>query len=68
MSGVGKKSTKGLRRNIRRISERKGIDYRAAILLFFNVDSISKIDKNLLYSIYKNTRSNPRDREISRFI
>ena len=62
------KTNKGLRRNIRRISERKGITYSEAILLFYNVDSVSKIDKNVMYSLYKNTKKNPKDRETSRFI
>jgi len=48
------KNTKLLRRNIKRISKRKGITYTQAILYFYNAKSIYEIDKNLLYSLYKN--------------
>lgn len=48
------KNTKSLRRNIKRIAKRKGITYKQAILFFYNVKSIYEIDRNLLYSLYKN--------------
>ena len=44
-----KSSNKQLRRNIRRIAERKGITYIQAILHFYNVKSIYELDKNLIY-------------------
>jgi hypothetical protein len=48
-----KKTNKGLRRNIRRLAERKGITYEMAILRFYQVKSLKDLDKNLLYSLYK---------------
>lgn len=51
----GKKSTnKKLRRNLRRMAERKNISYDEAILKFYGIRSLSQLDKNLLYSLYKN--------------
>lgn len=46
-------STKKIRRNIRRICDRQGISYRDAILKFYSVGSLSELDKNLVWSLYK---------------
>ncbi|NBP16893.1 hypothetical protein EBU95_21345 [bacterium] len=48
-----KKNNRKLRRNIRRIAERKGITYKEAILKFYNVSSYDDLDKNLVYSLNK---------------
>jgi hypothetical protein len=53
-SKINKKTNKSLRRNIRRLADRKGISYESAILHFYGVKSISEIDKNLFYSLNKN--------------
>ena len=49
-----KKTNKGLRRNLRRLAERKGISYEMAIIHFYRVKSLKDLDKNLLYSLFKN--------------
>lgn len=48
-----KENNRKLRRNIRRIAERKGITYKEAILKFYKVSSYSELDKNLVYSLNK---------------
>ncbi|NBT58685.1 hypothetical protein EBT16_07880 [bacterium] len=48
-----KENNRRLRRNIRRIAERKGISYKDAILKFYNVSSYEELDKNLVYSLNK---------------
>lgn len=57
-------SNKKLRRNIKRLADKKGITYELAILHFYKIDSLSKLDKHLLWSLYKNTIEN---RDCSRF-
>lgn len=47
------KNNKKLRRNIRRIAEKYEISYDEAILKFYNVSSLSKLDKNLFFSLSK---------------
>lgn len=42
---------KGLRRNLRRISERKGITYTQAILRFYGVKNLNQLDKKLVWSL-----------------
>lgn len=49
-----KHTNKNLRRNIRRLADRKGITYEKAILLFFKVGHEGQLDKNLVYSLRKN--------------
>jgi hypothetical protein len=44
-------SNKRTRRNLRRIAERKGIEYKEAIEKFYG-KKISKLDKHLLWSLY----------------
>lgn len=39
------------RRNLRRIAERKGIEFREAVEKFYG-KKISKLDKHLLWSLY----------------
>lgn len=51
-----KTTNKKLRRNIRRIALRKNITYKQAILNFYKVDSLYDLDKNLLYSLYKDLK------------
>jgi len=51
-----KKTNKRLRRNIKRISIRKNISYRQAILDFYKVKSFYELDKNLIYSLYKDLK------------
>lgn len=46
-------SNKGLRRYLRRISERKGITYKEAILKFYKIESLNKLDKDLLHSLFR---------------
>lgn len=48
-----KENNRKLRRNIRRMAERKGITYKEAILKFYNVSSYAELDKNLVYSLNK---------------
>jgi hypothetical protein len=48
-----KENNRKLRRNIRRIAERKGITYKEAILKFYKVYSYEQLDKNLVYSLNK---------------
>lgn len=48
-----KENNRKLRRNIRRIAERKGITYKEAILKFYKVYSYEELDKNLVYSLHK---------------
>lgn len=48
-----KENNRRLRRNIRRIAERKGITYKEAILKFYKVHSYKELDKNLIYSLNK---------------
>ena len=48
-----KENNRRLRRNIRRIAERKGITYKEAILKFYKVHSYNELDKNLIYSLNK---------------
>ena len=48
-----KENNRKLRRNIRRIAERKGITYNEAILKFYKVYSYEQLDKNLVYSLNK---------------
>ena len=48
-----KENNRKLRRNIRRIAERKGITYKEAILKFYKVHSYGELDKNLVYSLNK---------------
>jgi hypothetical protein len=47
-------SNKKLRRNLRRIAERKGKGYRDALENFYGKE-IKDINKSLLYSLHKNT-------------
>lgn len=59
LTGKDQKVLKGdnnrrLRRNIRRLAERKGISYKDAILKFYGVASYDELDKNLVYSLNKN--------------
>jgi hypothetical protein len=50
----GKKtSKKKLRRFLKRTAERKGVSYSESIVSFYNLDSISDLKKNLLYSLHK---------------
>jgi hypothetical protein len=50
----GKRSGyKGLRRYLRRIAERKGITYTEAILNFYHVKSLKKLEEKLLHSLFK---------------
>lgn len=50
----GKRSgNKGLKRYLRRLSERKGITYAEAVLKFYNVKSLSKLDQKLVNSLFK---------------
>jgi hypothetical protein len=42
-----------LRRNLRRMADRKGISYKEAILKFYKVSSYDQLDKNLVYSLNK---------------
>lgn len=51
-----KKTNKNLRRNIKRISLRKNITYKQAILCFYKVESLYELDKNLIYSLYKDIK------------
>lgn len=46
-------STKKIRRNLRRICDRQGISYKDAILKFYGVGSLKDLDKNLVWSLYK---------------
>lgn len=50
----GKETKNKLRRHIRRLSIRKQITYTQAILHFYNAKSLYEIDKNLLFSLFKN--------------
>lgn len=47
-------TNKGLRRHLRRLASKKGITYQQAIVGYYGVKSIDKLDKNLLYSLLKN--------------
>lgn len=50
----GKRSgNKGLRRYLRRLSERKGITYTEAVLNFYKVKSLTKLDQKLVHSLFK---------------
>lgn len=51
-----KKTNKKLRRIIKRISLRKNITYKQAILDFYKVKSFYELDKNLIYSLYKDIK------------
>jgi putative aminopeptidase FrvX len=58
LTGKDKRVPKGennrrLRRNLRRLAERKGISYKEAILKFYGVASYDELDKNLVYSLNK---------------
>lgn len=44
---------KGLKRYLRRLSERKGITYTEATLRFYNVKSLNKLDQKLVNSLFK---------------
>ena len=44
------KKTKSIRRFLRRLSDRKGLDYRVAIESFYG-KKISALDKNLLIAL-----------------
>jgi hypothetical protein len=54
--GVSMSSNKKNRRNIRRLAERKGLSYRESVEHFYGKD-FSRMDKNLLYSLHKNTNA-----------
>lgn len=47
-------SKKKMRRSLKRIAERKGIPYSEAIKRHLGVGSLKSVDKNLIYSLYKN--------------
>lgn len=46
-------SNKLLRRNLKRISKRKGISYEEAIKIFYKTESLDSLEKNLLWSLQK---------------
>lgn len=53
-SNNGRKNTnRKLRRNLKRIADRKGISYKEAIFRFYKVSSYEELDKNLVYSLNK---------------
>lgn len=54
------KSNKKTRRFLKRMSERKGVEYRDAISSFYGT-KLSKLDKNLLMSLM-------RERKIERIV
>lgn len=47
-------TNKSLRRHLRRLAERKGITYQQAIIDFYGVKSVDRLEKNLVYSLLKN--------------
>jgi hypothetical protein len=49
----GSKSKKKLRRNLRRLANRKGISYDQATIEFFKVKSLSELNRSLVYSLEK---------------
>lgn len=57
-------SNKKLRRNLFRLAKKKGITYELAIMSFYKINSLSDLDKNLLWSLFKNTKHS---RDSSRF-
>jgi hypothetical protein len=49
-------SNKKTRRHIRRLAERKGMEYREAVSLFYGKE-LGEINRSLLYSLHKNTKA-----------
>jgi hypothetical protein len=49
----GRTTDKKLKRYLRRISDRKGISYKEAILKFYGVESLKKLDERLVHSLFK---------------